>query len=46
MPNIVLHKKGIPGRGKQSFIFAEFYGTIGATFSLSRKKNDSNSIRK
>jgi len=46
MPDIILHKKGIEGRGKQSFIFAEFYGTIGATFSLSRKKNDSNSIRK
>jgi hypothetical protein len=46
MPDIILHKKGIEGRGKQSFIFAEFYGTIGATFSLNRKKNDSNSIRK
>ena len=38
MPDIVLHNKGIEGRGKQSFIFAELYGTIGATFSL-RSKN-------
>ena len=34
MPDIVLHNKGIEGRGKQSFIFAELYGTVGATFSL------------
>ncbi len=38
MPNIILHKKGIEGRAKQSFIFAELYGTIGANFSLRRKK--------
>jgi len=46
MPDIVLHQKGIEGRAKQSFIFAELYGTIGATFSLCRKKKDSNSISK
>ncbi len=39
MPDIVLHNKGIEGRGKQSFIFAELYGTVGATFSLRSKKN-------
>jgi len=46
MPNIVLHKEGIEGRAKQSFILAELYGKIGATFSLSRKKNDSNRTKK
>ena len=39
MPDIVLHNKGIEGRGKQSFIFGELYGTVCATFSLRSKKN-------
>jgi hypothetical protein len=39
MPDIILHKKGIEGRGKQSFLFAELYGTIGANFSLRGRKN-------
>jgi hypothetical protein len=34
MPDIVLHKKGIQGKGKQHFLFAELSMTIGATFSL------------
>jgi len=45
MPDIILHKKGIPGRGRQSFFFTELYGTLGATFPIrgtkkSRAKND------
>jgi hypothetical protein len=42
MPDIILHKKGIEGRAKQSFIFAELYGTIGANFSLNRKSKNKN----
>ncbi|HMU45383.1 MAG TPA: hypothetical protein PKC72_03395 [Chitinophagaceae bacterium] len=44
MPDIILHKKGIPGRAKQAFFFAEIYGTIGATFNLkgSKKKQPKN----
>lgn len=38
MPDIILHKKGIPGRARQGFFFAEFYGTIGATFHLANRK--------
>ena len=34
MPDIILHKKGITGRGKQAFCFAELYATIGASFAL------------
>ena len=43
LPDVILHKKGIPGRAHQSFVFEEFYGTIGANFRLTRphtiKKN-------
>ncbi|MBK5270977.1 MAG: hypothetical protein JJE22_08190 [Bacteroidia bacterium] len=38
MQNIILHKKGIEGRAKQSFMFAELYATIGGTFNIIRKK--------
>lgn len=38
MPNIILHKKGIEGRAKQAFFFAEIYATIGVTFNLTGKK--------
>ncbi|HQV05280.1 MAG TPA: hypothetical protein PKW62_00875 [Chitinophagaceae bacterium] len=37
MPNIILHKKGIEGRAKQGFFFAELYGTIGASFRIAGK---------
>jgi len=36
LPDVILHKKGIPGRAHQSFVFEEFYGTIGANFRLTR----------
>ena len=39
MPDIILHKKGIPGRAKQDFFFAEAYATIGVTFNISGRKN-------
>jgi hypothetical protein len=41
MPNIILHKKGIPGRAKQAFFFTELDGVVGATFSLARTKKHS-----
>jgi hypothetical protein len=34
MPNVILHKKGIPGRAKQAFIFTEGYGTLGFNLPL------------
>ncbi|RQO31687.1 hypothetical protein DBR32_06995 [Taibaiella sp. KBW10] len=34
MPDIILHKKGIQGRGKQDFIYAQVNGMIGAVYSL------------
>ena len=40
MPDIVLHKKGIEGRGKQSFFFTAFDGMIGGSFSLNNKKSN------
>jgi len=46
MPDIILHKKGIPGRANQDFFFVEGYFTLGATFALTgnkeHKKNNSN----
>ena len=39
MPDIILHKKGIPGRGKQSFFFSAFDGMIGYSFSFNNKKS-------
>ncbi len=39
MPDIILHKKGIAGRAKQSFFFTEFDGMIGGSFSLNGKSN-------
>ncbi len=38
MPDIILHKKGIPGRAKQAFWFTEFDGMIGGTINLNKKK--------
>ena len=38
MPNIILHKKGIPGRAKQAFTFAELYGTVGFNIPLIKQK--------
>ncbi len=38
MPDIILHKKGIEGRGKQRFFFGEAFWSLGATYSLNRKK--------
>lgn len=37
MPDINLHKKGIPGRGKQSFFFTAFDGMVGYSFSFNEK---------
>ena len=39
MPDINLHKKGIPGRGKQSFFFSAIDGMIGYSFSFNEKKS-------
>jgi hypothetical protein len=39
MPDIVLHKKGINGKGKQDFLFVEITMSIGASFSLLRRRN-------
>ena len=36
LPDIILHKKGIQGRGKQGFFFAEAYVTLGASFNVLR----------
>ena len=36
MPDVILHKKGIPGRAHQSFVFNEFYGTIGFNIRLTK----------
>lgn len=38
MPDIILHKTGIPGRAKQQFFFTEFYVSGGATFALTHTK--------
>jgi hypothetical protein len=37
MPDINLHKKGIPGRGKQAFFFTALDGMIGYSFSFNEK---------
>ncbi len=34
MPDIILHKKGIPGKGKQHFLFAEGFVALGGSFSF------------
>jgi hypothetical protein len=34
MPNIILHKKGVEGKGKQQFFFAEGFVAIGGSFSF------------
>ncbi len=37
MPDIVLHKKGTAGQGKQAFFFTEFVGMVGYSFSFNKK---------
>ncbi|HMW66698.1 MAG TPA: hypothetical protein PKC82_07195 [Chitinophagaceae bacterium] len=44
MPDINLHKKGIFGRGKQSFWFDELDGMIGGSFSFGHKKKTKKNI--
>jgi hypothetical protein len=41
MPDLILHKKGISGRGKQAFFFTALDGMIGYIFSFHNKKNKS-----
>jgi hypothetical protein len=41
MPDVNLHKKGIPGQAKQAFFFTALDGMIGGTFSLNHKKKKS-----
>jgi hypothetical protein len=41
MPDLILHKKGISGRGKQAFFFTAVDGMIGYSFSFHNKKNKS-----
>ncbi len=36
MPDIVLHKKGIEGKGKQDFVYAQANGMIGAVYNFSK----------
>jgi hypothetical protein len=38
MPDIILHKKGIPGRAKQSFLFVQGNIMLGASFALAHPK--------
>ncbi|MEQ1677764.1 MAG: hypothetical protein ABL876_13730 [Chitinophagaceae bacterium] len=45
MPDVLLHKRGIPGRAKQAFFFSELDGMIGGTFSLHHKKRSVNRIK-
>lgn len=40
MPNIVLHKKGTPGLGKQTFMFTQFNSMIGYVFLFRHKKRN------
>ena len=46
MPDIILHKKGIEGRGKQGFFFAELYGTFGVTFNLCNRSSKNKKLIK
>lgn len=41
MPDLILHKKGIAGRGKQAFFFTALDAMIGYSFSFNNKKNKS-----
>jgi hypothetical protein len=41
MPDLILHKKGISGRGKQTFFFTALDAMIGYSFSFHNKKNKS-----
>ncbi len=38
MPDIVLHKKGIPGRSKQAFVFTQMNVMVGGTFPLNKTR--------
>lgn len=38
MPDIILHKKSIVGRGKQYFFFGEAFWALGATYNLHGRK--------
>jgi hypothetical protein len=38
MPDIILHKKGIEGRGRQHFFFGEAFWALGASYTLNKKK--------
>ncbi|MEO6541953.1 MAG: hypothetical protein ABIN74_13205 [Ferruginibacter sp.] len=38
MPDIILHKKGIPGQAKQTFFFTALDGMIGYSFALTKTK--------
>ena len=38
MPNIILHAKGIQGKGSQDFLFTEFDGVLGWSFMAHRPK--------
>jgi hypothetical protein len=40
MPDIILHKKGIQGRGRQNFFFAEAIAAVGYTVLLAPSKKD------
>jgi hypothetical protein len=40
MPDIILHKKGIKGRGRQNFFFAEAIAAVGYTVLLAPSKKD------
>ena len=40
MPDIILHKKGVEGKAKQSFFFAQFNGMIGASFNLGKRESE------
>jgi hypothetical protein len=37
MPDIILHKKGVEGRGKQRFFFGEAFWSLGATYTLNKR---------
>jgi hypothetical protein len=42
MPDILLHKKGIPGTAKQAFFFAAVDGMIGGSFTFRHKRRNDN----
>jgi hypothetical protein len=38
MPDIILHQKGINGRGSQDFLFGQLNGSLGWSFANVRTK--------